>query len=68
VIEDAGADVRTNQTTIIALNIGKTTVAEATAAGDLEVSGDAAIIEKLFAMLDNFDLMFDVVAPSWKKA
>ena len=68
VIEDAGADVRTNQTTIIALNIGKTTVAEATAACDLEVSGDAAIIEKLFAMLDNFDLMFDVVAPSLKKA
>ncbi|MBT3331437.1 MAG: MBL fold metallo-hydrolase [Rhodospirillaceae bacterium] len=65
--EDAVASVRTNLATIVALNVGKTTVADATASGDLDAEDDDAIIEQLFAMLDNFSMMFDVVAPSLKE-
>jgi len=42
-------------------------VADATASGDLDAEDDDAIIEQLFAMLDNFSMMFDVVAPSLKE-
>ena len=65
--EDAVASVRTNLATIVALNVGKTTVADATASGDLDAEDDDAIIEHLFAMLDNFSMMFDVVARSLKE-
>ncbi len=35
----------------------------ALAAGELEIEGDVAVVEQLFEMLDDFSLMFDVVAP-----
>ena len=47
-----------------AVNVRETDVAAALAAGDLEIEGDVAVVEQLFEMLDDFSLMFDVVAPS----
>ena len=46
------------------INIRKTDVAAAVAAGDVRIDGDRGIIEQLFALLDDFTMMFDVVAPS----
>jgi alkyl sulfatase BDS1-like metallo-beta-lactamase superfamily hydrolase len=64
VAEDAAASVRTSRAVIVALNVRQTDVAAAAAAGDLAIDGDVAVVEQLFAMLDDFTMMFDVVAPS----
>ena len=64
VAEDAVASVRANRDVIVALNVRQTSVAAAVAAGDLAIDGEQAVIERLFAMLDDFEMMFDVVAPS----
>ncbi|MDP6830266.1 MAG: alkyl sulfatase dimerization domain-containing protein [Alphaproteobacteria bacterium] len=67
VADDAVVSVRLSQEVLVAINVRQTDVAEALAAGDMEVDGDVAIVEQLFAMLDDFSLMFDVVAPSLKE-
>jgi alkyl sulfatase BDS1-like metallo-beta-lactamase superfamily hydrolase len=64
VAADAVASVRARRDVIVALNVRRTNVAEAVVAGDLEIDGEQGIVEKLFAMLDDFTMMFDVVAPS----
>ncbi len=66
VADDAIAAVRVSREVLVALNVRKTSVAEALAAGDLEIEGDGTVVERLFEMLDDFDMMFDVVAPSLK--
>ncbi|MEM6438947.1 MAG: alkyl sulfatase dimerization domain-containing protein [Pseudomonadota bacterium] len=48
----------------VQLLVRRLTVAEALETGALTVDGDASVIEDLFAMLDDFELQFDVVAPS----
>ena len=62
--EDADVTVRISRAVLVDLNIRKTDVATAVAAGEMAVEGDQTIIEQLFAMLDDFTMMFDVVAPS----
>ena len=64
--DDAIAAVRVSREVLVALNVRKTSVAEALAAGELEIEGDATVVERLFEMLDDFHMMFDVVAPSLK--
>ncbi|MBC8242428.1 MAG: MBL fold metallo-hydrolase [Alphaproteobacteria bacterium] len=66
--DDAVASVRANWDLLVALNVRRTSVAEAVAAGDLEIDGDIAVVERLFTMLDDFEMMFDVVAPSLAQA
>ncbi|MDA1098014.1 MAG: MBL fold metallo-hydrolase [Proteobacteria bacterium] len=63
VAPDAVASVRASRKVLVALNVRQTSVAEAVAGGELEIDGEAAVIERLFAMLDDFEMMFDVVAP-----
>jgi alkyl sulfatase BDS1-like metallo-beta-lactamase superfamily hydrolase len=61
---DAVASIRASRDLVVALNVRRTNVAEAVAAGNLAIDGDVAAVEQLFAMLDDFTMMFDVVAPS----
>ncbi len=65
---DAVASVRASRDLIVALNTRQTTVAEAVASGGLKIDGEVAVVEQLFAMLDDFEMMFDVVAPSMKQS
>ncbi len=60
---DAAASVRTSREVLVAVNVRETDVSAALAAGELEIEGDVAVVEQLFEMLDDFSLMFDVVAP-----
>ncbi len=62
--DDAAASVRLSREVLVALNVRETQVAAALAAGDLMIEGDATVVAQFFDMLDNFSLMFDVVAPS----
>ena len=64
VAADAVASVRSSRDLVVALSMRQTSVADAAAAGDLQIDGEAAAVEQLFAMLDDFEMMFDVVAPS----
>jgi alkyl sulfatase BDS1-like metallo-beta-lactamase superfamily hydrolase len=64
VADDAAAAVQISREVLVALNVRETDVATALAAGELEIEGDRAVVEQLFEMLDDFSLMFDVVAPS----
>ncbi len=61
---DAIATVKLSRRALIELNIRRTDVAAAIAAGEMVIEGDQTVIEKLFEMLDDFEMMFDVVAPS----
>jgi len=64
VADDAAASVRVSREVLVAVNVRRTSVTEALAAGDMEIQGDATLVEQLFEILDDFDMMFDVVAPS----
>ena len=67
VADDAAASVRVSREVLVAVNVRRTSVTEALAAGDMEIQGDATLVEQLFEILDDFDMMFDVVAPSREK-
>ena len=64
--KDADVTVHINRAALVDINIRKTDVAAAVTAGDVRIDGDQGIIEQLFALLDDFTMMFDVVAPSRK--
>jgi len=49
--------------TLVELILGRVAVEAAIAAGKLYVAGDAAPLAALFAMLDDFPMMFELVAP-----
>ncbi|HJM91105.1 MAG TPA: alkyl sulfatase C-terminal domain-containing protein, partial [Alphaproteobacteria bacterium] len=66
VADDAAASVRVSREVLVAVNVRKTNVTEALAAGEMEIKGDPALVVRLFEILDDFDMMFDVVAPSLK--
>ena len=62
----ANATLTLARSTLDALALRQTTLPEAVTAGLLKVEGDAAKPDELFAMLDTFNVMFEVVEP--KKA
>jgi alkyl sulfatase BDS1-like metallo-beta-lactamase superfamily hydrolase len=59
----AAASVTTPRATLVDLILRRKYVAQAVSDGVLGVKGDVALLEALFAMLDDFALMFEVVAP-----
>jgi alkyl sulfatase BDS1-like metallo-beta-lactamase superfamily hydrolase len=60
---NAAATVSTTRAVLVDVILRRKTVAEASAAGLLRIKGDAAPVEALFEMLDDFALQFEVVAP-----
>jgi len=56
--------VTTTRPVLDSLMVKLSTVAQSIESGGLKVAGDAAILESLFAMLDDFPLMFDILTPS----
>lgn len=61
--DDADTTVATTREVLVGLIVRKLTVENALAAGVLTVSGDATRLADLFAMLDDFDMQFDIVTP-----
>ncbi|MCW5749042.1 MAG: MBL fold metallo-hydrolase [Alphaproteobacteria bacterium] len=59
----ANASVTTTRATLDALALRRTTPAEAIQAGTFSVSGDWQVLPKLFGMLDDFTMMFDILTP-----
>ena len=62
-VEGAGTAVATTRDVLVGLCLKQVTVAQAVEAGGLSVEGDAAPLTALFAMLDDFALMFDILSP-----
>lgn len=60
---DADATVTTTRETLVELILRRKDVAQAASDGVLGVKGAIAAVESLFAMLDDFALQFEVVAP-----
>ncbi|MFP6727794.1 MAG: alkyl sulfatase C-terminal domain-containing protein, partial [Alphaproteobacteria bacterium] len=61
---EADVTVETDHATLVSLNIREMDVDRAAKAGQLKIDGDQSIVASLFDMLDDFTMMFDVVAPS----
>ena len=61
---EADVTVETDHATLVSLNIGETDVDRAAKAKQLKIDGDQSILARLFDLLDDFTMMFDVVAPS----
>ena len=59
----AAASVTTTRAALEELVLKRTSPAAAMDAGILAVEGDPQIPPKLFAMLDDFEMMFDIVTP-----
>lgn len=57
------ATVTTTRPVLDALMVRQSTVEEALAKGGLRVEGDAGVLHALFAMLDDFPPMFDILTP-----
>jgi alkyl sulfatase BDS1-like metallo-beta-lactamase superfamily hydrolase len=60
----ATATVSTTRPVLDALMVKQTTVEDALASGALKVDGDAQALSGLFAMLDDFPPMFDILTPA----
>ena len=61
---EAEVTVEADHATLVSLNIGETDVDRAAKAKQLKIDGDQSIVARLFDLLDDFEMMFDVVAPS----
>jgi alkyl sulfatase BDS1-like metallo-beta-lactamase superfamily hydrolase len=59
----AAASVTTTRATLDALALRQTTPMAAIQSGDFAISGDGQVLVKLFAMLDDFEMMFDILTP-----
>ena len=59
----AAAAVATTRAVLLQLLMKRTTAAQAIADGALACDGDASCVDALFAMLDDFQMQFDVVTP-----
>jgi alkyl sulfatase BDS1-like metallo-beta-lactamase superfamily hydrolase len=59
----AAASVTTTRATLDALALRRTTPAEAVQSGAFRVTGDWQVLPKLFGMLDDFEMMFDILTP-----
>ena len=58
------ASVELTRETLVHLVVNKFSVAEAIASGAVRITGDVDLVSDLFAMLDHFDMQFDIVAPA----
>jgi len=61
---DSTLVVTTTRPVLDSLMVRQSTVAQSIENGGLKVGGDAAVLELLFAMLDDFPLMFDILTPA----
>jgi alkyl sulfatase BDS1-like metallo-beta-lactamase superfamily hydrolase len=61
---DAEVSVTTTRAVLVALNLRRVTMTQAIEAGGATIAGRSEILEELFDMLDNFEMMFDIVTPS----
>jgi alkyl sulfatase BDS1-like metallo-beta-lactamase superfamily hydrolase len=59
----AAASVTTTRETLDALALKRTTPAEAIQSGTFAVTGDWQVLPQLFAMLDDFEMMFEILTP-----
>jgi alkyl sulfatase BDS1-like metallo-beta-lactamase superfamily hydrolase len=59
--DGAAATLASDRRTLEALVLGVTDLGNAQSNGKLRVEGDEQEVERLFAMLDSFPLMFDVL-------
>jgi alkyl sulfatase BDS1-like metallo-beta-lactamase superfamily hydrolase len=64
----ADISVETTRAVLEAIAQRPRSVGEAIASGACRVTGDAAGFEALFAMLDEFALMFNIVAPDGRSS
>jgi alkyl sulfatase BDS1-like metallo-beta-lactamase superfamily hydrolase len=51
------------RTTLDAITVGQLTFGQAIAEGKLKIDGDAAKLNEMLALMDNFDPMFNIVTP-----
>jgi alkyl sulfatase BDS1-like metallo-beta-lactamase superfamily hydrolase len=61
--KNADATVTMNRSVLKGIALGKTTLQEATGAGDVAVTGDARALPDLIAMLDTYEFWFNIVTP-----
>ena len=59
----AHASLELTRATLDTISQGTTTFPEAVTAGTIRVTGDAAKLGELMALLDTFQRMFEIVAP-----
>jgi alkyl sulfatase BDS1-like metallo-beta-lactamase superfamily hydrolase len=64
VSKQADSKVSTSRETLVALTVNAMSVAEAIENNLIKIEGKRSHVEDLFAMLDEFSPMFDIVAPS----
>ena len=64
VSKQADSEVSTSRETLVALTVNAMNVAEAIENNLIKIEGKRSHVEDLFAMLDEFSPMFDIVAPS----
>ncbi|MGH1550783.1 alkyl sulfatase C-terminal domain-containing protein [Leifsonia poae] len=61
--DDVQATARSTKTALAAALFGGTSLDDAIASGDIEISGDDAVVKRMFALLDDFPLWFPIVQP-----
>lgn len=60
---EADATVRMDRAVLDAINLGETTLREATDDGTIGVEGDTAKVEEFVGLIDSFDFWFNIVTP-----
>lgn len=62
-VDNAEVTVTTTTDVLVGIIVGKVSVEQAMASEAMDVTGDGSIISDLFAMLDTFDMQFDILTP-----
>lgn len=62
-VDGADATVTINRDLLDSVNLGKTTIAEAIQAGEVQIDGNADKFMEFLGLLDRFELWFDIVTP-----
>jgi alkyl sulfatase BDS1-like metallo-beta-lactamase superfamily hydrolase len=63
VSERADASVTLNRSTMDAVVLQETTLADEVASGGVRIEGDAAAFEDFLGLLDDFEFWFNIVTP-----
>jgi alkyl sulfatase BDS1-like metallo-beta-lactamase superfamily hydrolase len=63
-LANADASVTLDRTTLDAITLGKVTMQDAVASGQITIEGDKSKLGELFSMLETFDFWFNVVTPN----